>query len=297
VFVVGGDAAHVQTNYFGKGNTATYDRGGTSPVTDAVSTFNTYTIDWTPARIQWEINGAVVRVLERSAAEGNGQYYPQTPMRVKLGSWVGGSKANAPGTIAWAGGLTPFPGTYTYYVQSITVTDGVTTGDNSHYSYGDNTGSYQSILLDGNKIPNVDSLGSNNAQAAKSSNAVSSAAVVSSSVSNSASATTVLASATASVLASFAASSTTLRTSTREATNAVGAGLIAVQSGSAQSSGSPSVVSTAAVAGSASSGLSPTASAVFNGGLTNSAMTFGKSHIRGHVLAAVGVSLGLLGWL
>ncbi|KAK9431691.1 concanavalin A-like lectin/glucanase domain-containing protein, partial [Lipomyces doorenjongii] len=135
----GGDAYHVQTNYFSKGQTGSYDRGGMTDVANPQSTFHTYTIDWNRDSITWYVDGAVARVLPSNAPEG----YPQTPMQIKIGSWVGGSPDNAPGTIAWAGGLTDFSqAPFNFYIQSLKVTD-YSTG--TEYVYSDNSGSEDSI--------------------------------------------------------------------------------------------------------------------------------------------------------
>lgn len=93
---LGADNTQVQTNYFGKGQTTTYDRGDFHPDDGNHDTFKVYTIDWNQQRILWQINGATVRTL--NAAEAQGQY-PQTPAYIKAGSWAGGDPDNAPGTI------------------------------------------------------------------------------------------------------------------------------------------------------------------------------------------------------
>ncbi|KAK9314769.1 concanavalin A-like lectin/glucanase domain-containing protein, partial [Lipomyces starkeyi] len=137
----GGDAYHVQTNYFSKGQTGSYDRGGMTDVTNPQTTFHTYTIDWNRDSVTWYVDGAVARVLPSNAPEG----YPQTPMQIKIGSWVGGSPDNAPGTIAWAGGLADFSqAPFNFYIKSLKVTD-YSTG--TEYVYSDNSGSEDSIQV------------------------------------------------------------------------------------------------------------------------------------------------------
>ena len=95
---IGGKANEVQTNYFGKGNTSTYDRGAKSSVWDSQMATHVYTIDWSPQTIQWSIDGSIVRTLAYSHAV-SGHNYPQTPMRLKLGIWAGGDPGNPNGTI------------------------------------------------------------------------------------------------------------------------------------------------------------------------------------------------------
>ncbi|KAK9357742.1 hypothetical protein V1504DRAFT_500587 [Lipomyces starkeyi] len=66
-------------------------------------------------------------------------------MLIKIGSWVGGSPDNAPGTIAWASGLTDFSqAPFNFYIKSLKVTD-YSTG--TEYVYSDNSGSEDSIQV------------------------------------------------------------------------------------------------------------------------------------------------------
>ncbi|KAI9767422.1 MAG: hypothetical protein M1840_005651 [Geoglossum simile] len=137
---LGADNTQVQTNYFGKGQTGSYDRGAFHPDPGNQNGFHRYTIDWTASQIAWQIDGATVRTLTPDAAKGQ---YPQSPMQIKVGSWSGGDPANAPGTIQWARGPTDYAaGPYTMIVKSITATD-YSTG--TQYKYNDQSGNWQSI--------------------------------------------------------------------------------------------------------------------------------------------------------
>ncbi|KAE8411177.1 concanavalin A-like lectin/glucanase domain-containing protein [Aspergillus pseudocaelatus] len=142
---LGGDNAQVQTNYFGKGDTTTYDRGAFHPDPGNHDTFKTYTIDWDSNRILWQIDGNTVRTLEEKNANGQ---YPQTPCFIKVGPWAAGDPSNSPGTIEWAGGQVDYSkGPYTMYVKSIKVTD---YSSGSAYEYTDKSGSWKSIkAIDG----------------------------------------------------------------------------------------------------------------------------------------------------
>lgn len=93
---LGADNTQVQSNYFGKGQTTTYNRGAFHPDPGNQNSFKLYTIDWTADQTVWQIDGQTVRALSASSA---GNQYPQTPMQVKVGSWSGGDSANAAGTI------------------------------------------------------------------------------------------------------------------------------------------------------------------------------------------------------
>ena len=144
---LGADNTQVQTNYFGKGQTAGFNRGAFHPDPGNQNSFKKYTIEWTANQIVWQIDGVTVRTLEPANAQG---MYPQTPMQIKIGAWSGGDAANAPGTIQWAGGPTDYSkGPFTMQVKSLMVAD-YSTG--TQYVYGDNSGTWQSIKSVGGKI-------------------------------------------------------------------------------------------------------------------------------------------------
>lgn len=144
---LGADPDEVQTNYFGKGQTTSYNRGAFHADAGSQSGFKTYTIEWTPEQIVWQIDGVTVRTLEPANAENQ---YPQSPMQIKFGAWAGGDPANAAGTIEWARGPTDYSkGPFTMQVKSLKVAD-YSTG--STYSYGDTSGTWKSIKSNGGVI-------------------------------------------------------------------------------------------------------------------------------------------------
>ncbi|OAD74512.1 glycoside hydrolase family 16 protein [Phycomyces blakesleeanus NRRL 1555(-)] len=102
--ILGGDPNHVQTNYFYGGKLEYIVNGGLhevsgEPIFDA---FHTYTIDWSPERIVWEVDGIVVRTREKKdTCEDGVCKYPTHAARVQLGLWDGSTK---PGTAQWARG-------------------------------------------------------------------------------------------------------------------------------------------------------------------------------------------------
>ncbi|KAN0074080.1 Concanavalin A-like lectin/glucanase domain containing protein [Elaphomyces granulatus] len=145
---LGGNDNQVQTNYFGKGNTVTYDRSITYSAPNNHDAFHTYAVDWTADHVTWQIDGVTVRTLTPQTADTN--QYPQTPMRVKVGAWAGGDSSNPQGTIQWAGGVTNYAaGPFSMYTKSISVTD-YSTG--SQYKYSDQSGTWQSIQAVGGKV-------------------------------------------------------------------------------------------------------------------------------------------------
>lgn len=146
--ILGSQGTQVQTNYFGKGQTGSYDRGSSSSNPTGTTGFNTYTIDWSSNEIVWQLNGQTVRTL--NPANANGQY-PQTPLQLKLGSWAGGDASlNQPGVVAWAGGNTDYSqGPFKMYIKSIRAQD-YSTGKS--YSYSGTDGTWQQVKSDGGSV-------------------------------------------------------------------------------------------------------------------------------------------------
>ncbi|KAK1975031.1 family 16 glycosyl hydrolase [Colletotrichum cereale] len=142
---LGGKDAEVQTNYFGKGNTTSFDRGAFHAVSASQGEFHNYTIDWTPDAVTWYINNNLVRTLNFADAVG-GKNFPQTPARLRLGIWAGGDPTNNPGTISWAGGETDYSkGPYTMTVQKVAITNA---NPGKSYTFSDMSGDWQSIKVE-----------------------------------------------------------------------------------------------------------------------------------------------------
>ncbi|KAL7934724.1 glycoside hydrolase family 16 protein [Trichoderma chlorosporum] len=133
------------TNYFGKGY-QDYHNAGVFTTANNQDNYLNYTTVWTKDSLEWWIDGQLVRTLTPEAANQT-RNYPQTPMRLSLGIWAGGDPTLPEGTREWAGGNTDYSkGPFTMYVKSARITD---YGGGSEYSYGDMTGSYQSIKVTG----------------------------------------------------------------------------------------------------------------------------------------------------
>ncbi|KAL9632707.1 MAG: hypothetical protein Q9204_003683, partial [Flavoplaca sp. TL-2023a] len=141
---LGGVTTNVQTNYFGKGYTGTYNRS-TSPAVESPQTqFHTYALDWTTEALTWSIDGVAIRILKAADADGNGDQYPQSPMKVSLSLWDGGDPDSP--TKEWAGGVTPIPPPepYTMYVKSVKIFN---QNPAQQYQYTDKSGSWRSIKV------------------------------------------------------------------------------------------------------------------------------------------------------
>ncbi|ODV78402.1 glycoside hydrolase family 16 protein [Suhomyces tanzawaensis NRRL Y-17324] len=143
----GGDPYEFQSNFFVKGDTTLYNRGGYHPVSsNPLKNYHTYTIDWTPAALTWYLDGTPVRILQSNDPLG----FPQTPMQVIAGVWAGGDPSNAQGTIDWAGGETNYTAApFSMHIKSVLVSD---YSSGKAYSYEDNSGKWTSIESDGGEI-------------------------------------------------------------------------------------------------------------------------------------------------
>jgi len=138
--LMGGNHTFVENNYYGWGNqdqrNAQYDPVDVGPQ-DA---YLNYTVDWNAERMQFLVDGRVVRTVPYDVPGK----YPQTPMQVRFGIWAAGA-SNAPGTVEWAGGVTDFKdGPFAMDIKSLRITDGTT--NVTQYAYGDHSGSWQSII-------------------------------------------------------------------------------------------------------------------------------------------------------
>lgn len=109
--------------------------------------FHNYTIDWTKDRIQWWLDGTMVRELLPADAL-NGKNYPQTPMNIRLGMWAGGDvNNNDPGVVQWAGGQTNFKdGPFTMMVQQVYAKD-YTEAKTYSWADMDSSGDWQKVKV------------------------------------------------------------------------------------------------------------------------------------------------------
>ncbi|KAI0594919.1 concanavalin A-like lectin/glucanase domain-containing protein [Biscogniauxia sp. FL1348] len=243
---LGGDTTQVQTNYFGKGDTTTYDRGGFSSVSNPQAEFHTYTIDWTKDYVHWIIDGNLVRELKYADAQG-GSRFPQTPCQIKLGTWVAGRSDAPEGTVQWAGGRTDFSqAPFLAHYKSITIQDysnGV--ADAKEYVWQDGSdGSYQSIdVITGNDNDDRDSTSSaSSAQSSKTETAKPSGSTTGASSATDASTTG------ASSTANSTATATTLSTATSTAasTGSASTGVLASETSAAPASSTSVVANSSA---------------------------------------------------
>lgn len=135
----GGDVSQMQSNFFSKGDTTTYDRGEYHDMADPRADFHNYTIDWTESELNWYIDGNLVRTLLNNTSQG----YPQTPMRIYFGIWAGGDPSNSEGTIEWAGGETNYSDApFSMHIKSLVVSD---YSSGTEYVYGGTSGDWTSI--------------------------------------------------------------------------------------------------------------------------------------------------------
>ncbi|KAF1919429.1 concanavalin A-like lectin/glucanase domain-containing protein [Ampelomyces quisqualis] len=142
---IGGQEGKVQLNYFGKGNTTTYDRMIEAPVATTQTETHTYALNWTAEAITWIIDGEPKRTLKYADANG-GKTFPQTPCNVRLGNWPGGDSKDK-GTVEWAGGKVDYKAApFTMTVESVKV---INYSPGTAYKWTDKSGSHESIEVIG----------------------------------------------------------------------------------------------------------------------------------------------------
>ncbi|KAJ5523320.1 hypothetical protein N7513_012864 [Penicillium frequentans] len=147
---VGYNTSSVQSNFFGKGNTTTSDRGAFHNVANADTEYHNYTSYWDKERLEWWIDGEKVRTVNYSEPTTlYGKNYPQTPCRVKASIWPVGLPSASVGNIEWGGGLVNWDDLpFTMSIQRIRVKD---FSSGKEYEYEGTSGSYDSIkIVDGN---------------------------------------------------------------------------------------------------------------------------------------------------
>ncbi|KAI0382773.1 hypothetical protein F5Y04DRAFT_270284 [Hypomontagnella monticulosa] len=104
---VGTELDIAQTNYYFQGIPDYTHSTNITSLSDTNQNWHEYEIRWTPDKIEWLVDGKVGRTQEKSKTwnkTANQWDFPQTPSRVQLSIWPGGSDKNAKGTIDWAGG-------------------------------------------------------------------------------------------------------------------------------------------------------------------------------------------------
>ncbi len=108
---VGARPNQVETNVFYKG-IAEYNVHSSKVFVQNTTRIHTYTIDWTPERIQWLIDGRVVRRYQKNSKPSpmtpiGEKWFPQTPSQVQFSVWDAGSSESS-GTRDWSGGPIPW---------------------------------------------------------------------------------------------------------------------------------------------------------------------------------------------
>jgi beta-glucanase (GH16 family) len=131
------------------------------PIDDPQNKEHTYSVNWTSSAITWLVDGAAVRTLTYEDAKG-GTRFPQTPMKLKVGIWAGGDASNnGAGTVEWAMGSQPgstnyADGPFSMFVDSVNI---VNYSPADSYSYGDNSGTWESIKVSGGEAGGIVSPG------------------------------------------------------------------------------------------------------------------------------------------
>ncbi|KIY63631.1 glycoside hydrolase family 16 protein [Cylindrobasidium torrendii FP15055 ss-10] len=105
VEILGSDPYHWQTNMYAPPKAgAEPEYGVWSTIEDVrnVENVHRYFIDFDEDRIQWGVDGTIMRTLTKESTKRGGKYtYPSHEMRLQIALWDG---SGAPGTSKWAGG-------------------------------------------------------------------------------------------------------------------------------------------------------------------------------------------------
>ncbi|EED18583.1 cell wall glucanase, putative [Talaromyces stipitatus ATCC 10500] len=141
---VGSEETTVQTNFFGKGQTIEGTAKYFNISGSTHDTYHNYTTWWDKDKLQWWVDGQLLRtVTPAEASNSTYDWYPQTPMTIRIGAWPGGDPSGPPGRIEWAGGVIDYnAGPYTMFVSQVSAQD-FTTG--KEYNYTDHSGTWESI--------------------------------------------------------------------------------------------------------------------------------------------------------
>lgn len=128
---VGTQLETAQTNYYYEGILNWTNEKNGAVDSSTYDNFHTYTIDWNPNSLTWEVDGTPVRTLNKADTLNqttNLYEYPQTPARLQLAIWPGGASNQGEGTIEWAGGAINWnapdltdPGYYFVEVEKVEV--------------------------------------------------------------------------------------------------------------------------------------------------------------------------------
>ncbi|EST09945.1 Glycoside hydrolase, family 16 [Kalmanozyma brasiliensis GHG001] len=129
------DDQDMQTNWYWRGDPDGYTHGFSVPNTTlntiapprfSTRDWHTYTLDWSPTRLRWLIDGTPVRTLTRkSTLKNNIYHYPSSPMRLQMSIWGAGDGTFQEGTVDWSGGLIDWKqatnGRFVNMVKSVTI--------------------------------------------------------------------------------------------------------------------------------------------------------------------------------
>ncbi|KAJ5591989.1 uncharacterized protein N7459_002358 [Penicillium hispanicum] len=147
---VGYNTSEVQSDFFGKGNTTTDNRGAMHAVSNADTEYHNYTSYWDKDRLEWWIDGDLRRTVNYSESLTlYGKNYPQTPCKVKVSNWPVGVDGQSKGNIEWGGGMVDWDDLpFIMSVSQLRVQD---FHSGKEYQYQGTTGTYDSInVVSGN---------------------------------------------------------------------------------------------------------------------------------------------------
>ena len=111
--------------------------------------YQLYEIEWNSEYMSWYLNGVNRRTFLRTDVQSGQSQFPQTPMKLKIGTWYWNTTDGPDRTGWWRGQINWDKGPHSMFVQSVEIVD-YSTGQ--FYSYTDRTGNLNSIKSTGGSI-------------------------------------------------------------------------------------------------------------------------------------------------
>ena len=102
---VGAKTGEGQSNYYFQGQTD-YTNGDTHAFPNTDDEFHDFGFNWTEDKLEWKIDGVVVRTLNKADTMGwdKVSHFPASPSRLQFSVWPSGIEDVSPGSYEWGGG-------------------------------------------------------------------------------------------------------------------------------------------------------------------------------------------------
>ncbi|EOR00327.1 hypothetical protein E3P89_00903 [Wallemia ichthyophaga] len=120
---VGAKTGEGQSNYYFQGETD-YTKGDTHDFPHPDERFHDFGLNWTEEKLEWKIDGVVVRTLNKADTMGWDKvpHYPASPSRLQFSVWPSGIEDVSPGSYEWGGGAIHWDeGPFKATIQSVSI--------------------------------------------------------------------------------------------------------------------------------------------------------------------------------